>query len=63
MPSNIIAFVPRASMPAGHRIQTKSAKRTNIIDLAAWVGRAIPRRTPHGVFFTTTVLATPGDIA
>jgi len=63
MPSNILAFAPRRSAQSRRTVPAPVATRSNVIELAAWVGRAIPHRTPNGVFFTTQVLATPGEIA
>ncbi len=61
MPTNIIAFIARPSQSrAAIRPQSN---RDNVISLATWLDRAVPRRTPNGVFFTTRVLATSGDIA
>lgn len=63
MHSNVIAFTAHT---AAKRIRVHAqgtTARNNVIELAAWIGRALPRRTPNGVFFSTQVLATPGDIA
>lgn len=61
MASNIIAFTARPkSSPAR---QAPRRPRDNVISLASWIGRAMPHRTPTGVFFTTHVLVTPGEIA
>lgn len=61
MHSNVIAFTARP------RTQTarKTFRRTddNVIPLASWIGRAVPRRTSGGVVQTTLVLAAPGEIA
>jgi hypothetical protein len=61
MHSNVIAFTARpkttTSCPAPRR------PRDNVITLASWIGRAMPRRTPTGVFFTTQVLVTTGEIS
>jgi hypothetical protein len=63
MPSNVIAFTAQISVGDPRAETQGSAARNNVIELAAWIGRAFPRRTPNGVFFTTQVLATQGDIA
>lgn len=61
MSSNVIAFSTR---PISRPVRPASpCRRDNVIQLAAWIGRAMPRRTPTGVFFTTPVLVTPGEIA
>lgn len=61
MKSNVIAFTARplsnTPRPAPRH------NRDNVISLASWIGRAMPRRTPNGVFFITGVLASPGEIA
>ena len=49
MQSNVIAFTGPAN--------------DNVISFANWVGRAMPRRTPTGVFFSTNVLMTSGNLA
>lgn len=63
MHSNVIAFVTNtAARP--YRAATQAAvARNNVIELTGWIGRAMPRRTPNGVFFTTHVLASSGDTA
>ena len=63
MPSNVIAFAARRPQTEPRAPLPGSAARANVIELAQWIGRAMPRRTPNGVFFTTQVLATPGEIA
>jgi len=63
MNSNVIAFTAQT---ASGRVRAKAqvaTARNNVIELAAWISGALPRRTPNGVFFTTHVLATSGDIA
>jgi hypothetical protein len=63
MHSNVIAFATNAAARPCRAATQAAAARNNVIELAAWIGRAMPRRTPNGVFFTTHVLASPGDIA
>ncbi len=63
MPSNVIAFAARTTSHSRHAARPPATPRANVIELANWIGRAIPRRTPNGVFFTTQVLTTPGEIA
>jgi len=63
MPSNVISFDARRPKPAQRKAPAVAAARANVIELAQWIGRSVPRRTPNGVFFTTQVLAFPGDIA
>ena len=61
MQSNVIAFTAR---PRNETCRPAVRQdRDNVISLASWIGRAMPRRTPHGVFFTTGVLVGPGEIA
>ena len=63
MPSNVIAFAARRPQPKHRVTDPAPSARANVIEFAQWIGRAMPRRTPNGVFFTTQVLATPGEIA
>lgn len=65
MTATVIAFAGRtatrnpAPLPAPAACED-AERHDNIVPMAAWLGRARPRRTPTGVFFTTRVLATPG---
>ncbi|HCQ65686.1 MAG TPA: hypothetical protein DIU07_11270 [Rhodobacteraceae bacterium] len=68
MTATVIAFAGRNAnrntAPLHAIAATEAAERhDNIVPMAAWLGRARPRRTPTGVFFTTHVLATPGFTA
>ena len=65
MSANVIAFAGRtanrtAAPLSAIAVSGTDGRRNNIVPLAAWRGRARPRRTPNGVFFTTGVLATFG---
>lgn len=61
MGSNVITFTAR---PKSDRARPALRRRCdNVISFAGWLGRAMPHRTPTGVFFTTQVLVTPGDTA
>jgi len=65
MTATVIAFAGRTANRNPAPLATASARedterRDNIVPMASWLGRARPRRTPTGVFFTTRVLATPG---
>ena len=68
MSATVIAFAGRnanrntAPLPAFEAPEA-TERHNNIVPMAAWLGRARPRRTPTGVFFTTRVLATPGFTA
>lgn len=61
MQSNVIAFPAFPKKSARRPVQRHH--RDNVVSLASWIGRAMPRRTPTGVFFSTGVLITPGEIA
>lgn len=61
MSTNVIAFTARPSI--ARRCPLTGPARDNVVSLAAWLGRTVPRRTPNGVFFVTRVLVTPGYIA
>jgi len=65
MKSNVIAFAARTVRAANDNraVAHPLGRPGNVVSLAAWLDRAIPRRTPNGVFFTTRVLATTGDFA
>jgi len=67
MSSNVITFAARKARAANDdrnlRPAPPSALRDNVILLTSWINRAMPRRTPNGVFFTTRVLMTTGEIA
>lgn len=56
MEANVIVFTGRQPKPTTRPIPRQSGN--NVISLAGWFGKAIPRRTPNGVYFTTHVLAT-----
>jgi hypothetical protein len=61
MSTNVIAFTARPSTT--RRGSLSGPARDNVVSLAAWLGRTVPRRTPNGVFFITRVLVTSGHIA
>ncbi|GKY86283.1 hypothetical protein [Sinisalibacter aestuarii] len=61
MQTNVIAFTARPARPRRSRAPYRG--QNNVIPLADWLGRAMPHRTPTGVFFTTRVLVAPGEIA
>lgn len=61
MQTNVIVFKVHPKSSA-HRAAPRQY-RDNVISLANWIGRAMPHRTPNGVFFTTGVLVSAGDIA
>jgi hypothetical protein len=63
MHSNVIAFTAHSIARPGSTETPVAVARNNVIEFAAWIGKAMPRRTPNGVFFTTQVLSTSGDIA
>lgn len=71
MTTNVITFKTRAANTNraandSHRTASQcpvTAARDNVISLANRIGRAIPRRTPNGVFFSTHVLMTTGELA
>ena len=64
MQSNVIAFTGPANDNRRARTETRqTGSRDNVISFANWVGRAMPRRTPTGVFFSTNVLMTSGNLA
>lgn len=72
MTSNVITFKTATTTAANtNRTATSrtattcpvTAARDNVISLASWIGRAMPRRTPNGVFFSTHVLMTTGELA
>lgn len=64
MQSNVIAFAARAARAANdnHNVR-RTPVRDNVISLTSWINRAVPRRTPNGVYFTTRVLMTTGELA
>lgn len=61
MSTNVIAFTARPF--TARRTALSGPTRDNVVSLAAWLGRTVPRRTPNGVFFVTRVLVSPGHIA
>lgn len=61
MQTNVIVFTARPKSNA--HCPASRLYRDNVISLANWIGRAMPHRTPNGVFFTTGVLVSAGDIA
>lgn len=63
MPTNVVAFTSRRENRKRHAARRQATARNNVIELAAWIGKAMPRRTPHGVFFATHAVVTPGEIA
>lgn len=63
MKSNVIAFVGRPANSNYRPAPQQTESRDNVISLTSWVSRARPRRTPTGVYFTTRVLASQGQIA
>ncbi len=64
MSSNVIAFTGRAATTNIPPVPSSFANaRDNVVSLAHWFGKAIPHRTPTGVYFTTRVLVAPGNIA
>lgn len=63
MPTNVVAFTSRRENRKRHAARRQANARNNVIELAAWIGKAMPRRTPHGVFFATHAVVTPAEIA
>lgn len=64
MQTNVIAFAARAARAANENRNVRHAHaRDNVISLTSWINRAVPRRTPNGVYFTTRVLMTTGEVA
>lgn len=67
MNSNVIAFdrnrKPATARAAAAVRSTAAGIRDNVVSLADWKGRARAHRTASGVFFSTGVLVTCGDVA
>ncbi|GGD37458.1 hypothetical protein [Sinisalibacter lacisalsi] len=62
MHTNVIAF-DRARKSADRTTAAIKSVRNNVVSLAEWKTRARARRTASGVFFTTGVLVTCGNVA
>ncbi|SMH48073.1 hypothetical protein [Maritimibacter sp. HL-12] len=62
MHTNVIAFA-RARKTANRATATIQSVRDNVITMAEWKTRVRARRTASGVFFTTGVLVTCGNVA
>ena len=62
MKTNVIAF-DRARKPAHRAAAAIRGVRDNVVSLNDWKTRARAHRTASGVFFTTGVLASCGDVA
>ncbi len=62
MHTNVIAF-DRALKSADRTTAAIKSVRNNVVSLAEWKTRARARRTASGVFFTTGVLVTCGNVA
>lgn len=65
MTATVIAFAGRT---ANTNSQPRTARWTaprqdNIVSFANWLARPRPMRTPTGVFFTSQVLETRGQLA
>ncbi|PID36412.1 MAG: hypothetical protein CR993_04905 [Rhodobacterales bacterium] len=61
MHDNVIAFTGRKAARAA-QIGRKRLEN-NVISFAENTRETLHRHTPNGLFFTTDVLATPGDCA
>jgi len=62
MQNNVIAF-DRNRKPGNRSSASIRGVRDNVVSLAEWKNRARAHRTASGVFFTTGVLATYGNVA
>ncbi len=65
MTATVISFAGR-SANTNRRPEAATrhgADHANIVSIASWLGRPRPKRTPTGVFFTSEVLVTPGQLA
>lgn len=54
MSSNVIAFASYMRSRRRPRSRHAAMPGTAVIDLATWVRRTMPRRTPTGVFFISS---------
>lgn len=63
MNTNVIAFAARATTRQRRARRPAVQARDNVIELAGWIGRALPRRTPNGVFYATPGCPTPDLLA
>lgn len=58
--ANVIAFRAPKTAPT---LRARAASVAKIVTLETWRSEPRARRTPNGVFFTTSVLTTTGDFA
>lgn len=63
MSSNVIAFTGRPANTNTGPAPILANACDNVVSLASWISKAMPHRTPTGVFFTTRVIVAPGEIA
>ncbi|GKY86280.1 hypothetical protein [Sinisalibacter aestuarii] len=63
--NNVIAFdrTRRAALCAVTGRETTAGTRNNVVSISEWKSRPRARRTASGVFFSTGVLLTYGNVA